>query len=315
MRALPLGPVDPSVLVGLGIADDAAVVRLTDEVALVLTTDFFTPVVDDPYTFGQIAVVNALSDVYAMGGVPRYALNLVCFPTKTLPLSILSKILEGGADKAREAGVSIVGGHSIDDPEPKYGLAVVGTVHPDRILRKGGAGPGDVLVLTKPIGTGIVSTGLKRGNADPGAVDAMTTSMLTLNRAAAEAARAAGARAATDVTGYGLIGHLLEMCRAGQVGARVDASRVPLLPQTLELARKDVVPGGTKANLQFAASSVDWDDETVEPAMRLVLCDAQTAGGLLVALPAEGAASLLSTVPGAAAIGEIVAGPPRVTVR
>lgn len=308
-----MGLPDPSVLVGLSIADDAAVVRLTDDTALVLTTDFFTPIVDDPYAFGQIAVTNALSDVYAMGGVPRWALNLAGFPMKALPLSILTDILRGGGDKAAEAGVSIVGGHTIDDAEPKFGLAVVGTVHPDRVLKKGGARPGDALVLTKALGTGIVATGLKRGKAEAAWVEAMTRSMVTLNRAGAEAALAAGVRAMTDVTGYGLLGHLLEMCRAGGHGARLDTARVPLLPGALSLTRDDVVPGGTRANAEFVAPSVRHGTG-VEPALRLLLADAQTSGGLLAAVPAERAAELVAAVPGSAVIGEIVAGEPVVTL-
>jgi selenide, water dikinase len=305
--------VDPSVLVGLGKADDAAVVRLTDDTALVLTTDFFTPIVDDPHMFGQIAVANALSDVYAMGGVPRWALNLACFPFKTLPLAVLTEILRGGAEKAAEAGVPIVGGHTIDDAEPKFGLAVVGTIHPDRILRKGGGQPGDVLVLTKPIGTGVVATGLKRGLAQEDWIAAMTRSMILLNRAGADAALAAGAHAMTDVTGYGLLGHLLEMCRAGGHGARLDAERVPLLPGALELARQDVIPGGTRANAEFVAGSVRWSD-AVEPARRMLLADAQTSGGLLVMLPAAAADALIAAVPGATRIGEVVAGAAEVVV-
>lgn len=298
---------------GLGVADDAAVVRLTDDVALVLTTDFFTPIVDDPYVFGQIAVANALSDVYAMGGVPRWALNLACFPMKTLPLEMLAEIMRGGSDKATEAGISIVGGHTVDDAEPKFGLAVVGTVHPDRVLRKGGGRPGDALVLTKPLGTGIVATGLKRGKSEPSWVEAMTRSMLTLNRAAAEAGIAAGARAMTDVTGYGLLGHLLEMCRAGAHGARLDADAVPLLPGALELARQDVVPGGTRANAEFTAPNVRFA-AGVEAARRVLLADAQTSGGILAIVPAERAAGLVAAVPGASQIGEVVAGEPVVTV-
>jgi selenide,water dikinase len=308
-----VGLPDPSVLVGLGTVDDAAVVRLTDDVALVLTTDFFTPIVDDAYAFGQIAVANALSDVYAMGGVPRWALNLAAFPMKTLPLDMLVEILRGGSDKAAEAGVSIVGGHTVEDAEPKFGLAVVGTVHPDRVLRKGGGRPGDVLVLTKALGTGVVATGLKRGKAESAWVEAMTRSMLTLNRAGAEAAIVAGARAMTDITGYGLLGHLLEMCRAGAHGARLDADAVPLLPGALELARQDVVPGGTRANAEFTAPSVR-SAARIEPARRVLLADAQTSGGLLAIVPAERAAGLVAAVPGACVIGEVLAGEPAIAV-
>lgn len=288
-------------------------VRLTDDLALVLTTDFFTPIVDDPWTFGQIAVANALSDVYAMGGVPRWALNLAGFPLKTLPLEVLTEILRGGGEKATEAGVSIVGGHTIDDAEPKFGLAVVGTVHPDRVLRKGGGRPGDALVLTKPLGTGIVATGLKRGLAEPAWVEAMTRSMVTLNRAAAEAAVAAGVRAMTDVTGYGLLGHLLEMCRAGGHGARLDAGAIPVLPGAAELAARDVVPGGSKANLEFVAAHVRFAADVL-PATRILLADAQTSGGILAIVPAERAPALVAALPGSAVIGAIAAGDPIVAV-
>ena len=300
-------------IVGLAVADDAAVVRLTDDVALVLTTDFFTPIVDDAFAFGQIAVANALSDVYAMGGVPRWALNIAGFPMKVLPLSVLSDILRGGADKAAEAKVSIVGGHTVEDAEPKFGLAVVGIVHPDRVLTKGGARPGDAIVLTKAVGTGIVATGLKRGKADDAWVEAMTASMLTLNRAGAEAAVAAGVHAMTDVTGYGLLGHLLEMCRAGGHGARLRADAVPLLPGALDLAEQDVVPGGSRANLEFVSSAVRFA-AGVKPALRILLADAQTSGGLLAAIPADRAAAMVAASPGAAVIGEVVAGEPVVAV-
>jgi selenide,water dikinase len=304
---------DPSVLVGLATADDAAVVRLTDDVALVLTTDFFTPIVDDPFTFGQIAVANALSDVYAMGAVPRWALNLAGFPMKTLPLDVLTEILRGGGEKAREAGVSIVGGHTIDDAEPKFGLAVVGTVNPDRALRKGGGRAGDALVLTKAIGTGVVATGLKRGVAESAWVEAMTRSMVTLNKAAAEAALAAGVRAMTDVTGYGLLGHLLEMCRAGGHGARLEANAVPLLPGASRLVDKDVVPGGTRANAEFVAEHVRFAGG-VSPALQVLLADAQTSGGILAVVPPERASAMVAAVPGAAVIGSVVDGPPVVAV-
>ncbi|HEU4480705.1 MAG TPA: selenide, water dikinase SelD, partial [Actinomycetota bacterium] len=234
---------DPAVLVGLDAPDDAAVYRLTDEVALVQTVDFFTPIVDDARTWGRIAAANALSDVYAMGGRPISALNLVGWP-RALDFEILGAVLEGGEEVCRAAGVAIVGGHSVDDPEPKYGLSVTGTVHPDRIVRKTGARAGDALVLTKALGTGLVSSGIKEGRAREDAVAAAVTSMTTLNADAAEAMVTAGAHAATDVTGFGLIGHLLGLLGEG-LDAVLDAGAIPVLPQAEELARAGVVPGGT----------------------------------------------------------------------
>jgi selenide,water dikinase len=288
-------------------------VRVRDDLALVLTTDFFTPIVDDPETFGAIAATNSLSDVYAMGGEPMFALSIAGFPTKTLPLEILTAILRGGQEKAREAGCLVVGGHTIDDAEPKYGLAVVGTIRPDRILTKGGARPGDRLILTKAIGTGVVATAIKREQADPTWVDAAVRSMTTLNRDAARAAVEAGVVSMTDVTGFGLLGHLLEMLRAGGLGARIDSAAVPLLPGARELAEKGVVPGGTKSNAEFVAPDVDFA-ETVAPWLRTLLADAQTSGGLLVALPEAAAEAYRSRVPSAADVGAFVAGPPRVGV-
>jgi selenide,water dikinase len=276
--------VDPNVLVGPETCDDAAVYRLTDDLALVLTVDYFTPIVDDPYAFGQIAAANSLSDVYAMGGRPITMLAIVGFPKDRLPLGILGEILKGGAEKGREAGVAVVGGHSIDDAEPKMGYAVAGLVHPARIWRNTGAHPGDALVLTKPIGTGIISTAIKQAAAPPAAVEAATRTMSTLNRAAAEAAAGVPVHAATDVTGFGLLGHLREMTAASGVRARLGASLVPLLPDALGLAEAGMVPGGTKRNLRAVAAAVRWEDAIPAP-LRAVLADAQTSGGLLIATP------------------------------
>ncbi len=280
-------PIDPNLIAGAaGVGlDDAAVYRLRDDLALVFTTDFFTPIVDDPYDFGAIAAANALSDVYAMGGKPLLALNLVAFPIKTLPLSVLSEILRGGAEKLREAGIEVGGGHSIDDAEPKFGMAIVGTIHPDRIWRKAGARPGDALILTKALGTGIVSTAIKKGIASVDAVAAAVASMKTLNRAAADVLAEFTVHAATDVTGFGLVGHLHEMASAGKVSVRLFAGALPILPGARELAEKDVAPGGTRANIEFASGFATFD-EAVAPALRLIACDAQTSGGLLAALPA-----------------------------
>lgn len=270
-------------MVGTNTADDAGVYRLSDELALVQTVDFFTPIVDDPYAFGAIAAANALSDVYAMGARPLTALNLVGFPIGTLDLDVLSEILRGGADKAREAGVTLVGGHTIDDPEPKYGLAVTGTIHPDRIITNAGAHAGDLLVLTKPLGSGIATTALKRDVAPPGLAERVIALMATLNRDASAAMVAAGAHAATDVTGFGLLGHLAEMATGSGLSATVSATAVPLLDGVLELATQGIVPGGTRRNLESLAGRLTVDPSIPEP-LRLALGDAQTSGGLLIAI-------------------------------
>jgi selenide, water dikinase len=315
LRLLP-PIVDPNVLVGPETSDDAAVYRLSDDLALVLTVDYFTPIVDDPYAFGQIAAANALSDVYAMGGRPIAMLSIVGFPKDKLPLGLLGEILKGGAEKGREAGVSVVGGHSIDDAEPKVGYAVVGLVHPARVWKNVGARPGDALVLTKPIGTGIISTAIKKGAAPETAVTAAVRTMATLNRAAAEAVSEVLAHAVTDVTGFGLLGHLAEMTMGSGVRARLTASRIPLLPDVVRLAEAGHVPGGTKRNLRFSATVTRWDAAIAEP-LRAVLADAQTSGGLLVSTP--DARALLAAleragVGGASQIGEVVAADPAGTI-
>jgi selenide,water dikinase len=311
LRHLPLRS-DPNLLAGTNVADDAAVYRLRDDLALIQTVDFFTPIVDDPYAYGQIAAANSLSDVYAMGGRPLTALNIVAFPAKSLQDDVLVAILRGGADKAAEAGVPIVGGHTIDDVEPKYGLAVTGTVHPDRFLTAHGAKPGDRLILTKPVGTGVLSTALKGNAAREEHVTQMVHWMTILNRAASEAMMACGASAATDITGFGLLGHLVELCRASGVAAHIRAATVPMLPGALEMAREGHVPGGTRTNLEYVEPSVAYVGEVDEP-MRSVLADPQTSGGLLVCmppsrLPAFRRAADRSML--AADIGELIAGPP-----
>jgi selenide,water dikinase len=303
---------DPNVLVGTETRDDAAVYRLTDGLALVLTVDFFTPIVDDPFAFGQIAAANSLSDVYAMGGRPIAMLSIVGFPRDKLPMTVLAEILRGGAEKAREAGVSVVGGHTIDDAEPKAGYAVVGLVHPARVWRNVGARPGDALVLTKPLGTGIISTAIKQAKAPERAVTAAIRSMATLNRAAAAAAATTPVHAVTDVTGFGLLGHLAEITRASKVSARLHAARIPLLPHVVALAEAGLIPGGTRRNLDAVEGTVRWDPRIPE-SRRFVIGDAQTSGGLLVATP--DAAALLRAlesagVEGAAEIGEILADDP-----
>ncbi len=303
---------DPNVLVGTGFADDAGVYKLSDELALVATVDFFTPIVDDPRAFGLIAAANALSDIYAMGGQPLFAMNVVGFPKDRLPLEVLTQILSGGCEKATEAGICIIGGHSIDDPEPKYGLAVIGKVQPDRVVRNIGARPGDRLFLTKPLGSGIITTAIKRGLASAGLIERVTNLMATLNRAAGEAMQVVPPSAATDVTGFGLLGHLWEMASGSGVGAIVQVDRVPVLAEAWEFASRDVVPGGTRRNLSYLADKVVWGPG-VDEVDRLVLSDAQTSGGLLVAVPPERAAAFRETLlhlgtPAAAEIGSIVEG-------
>ena len=284
-------PDDPNLLVGAGTADDAGVYRLSGELALVQTVDFFTPIVDDPFDFGRIAAANALSDVYAMGGRPVTALNLVAFPLETLGRDVLADILRGGAAMATEAGVAIVGGHSIDDPEPKYGLAVTGVVHPDRLLRNSTARVGDAIHLTKPVGGGVVSTAAKRGVAGGDLLARTVDVMTTLNRDAAELALAAGASAMTDVTGYGLLGHMCEMAAASHVELELSAGAVPAIEGVAELLQGEDAPvaGGTRRNREWVEPQVSWDPGVPEW-QRWLVCDAMTSGGLLVAAaPGAGA--------------------------
>ena len=299
-------------LVDAAAGDDAAVYLVAPGRALVVTLDFFTPIVDDPYDFGRIAAANALSDVYAMGGTPLFALNLLSFPRKLLSEGLAEEIVRGGADKAAEAGVPVLGGHSIDDPEPKYGMVAVGEAHPDRILGNDGARPGDRLVLTKPLGTGVVATAVKNEACPPATLAAAVESMAQLNREAAQAAQAAGVRAATDVTGYGLTGHLHVMLRASGASARIEAGRVPLLEGALRLAEAGHVPGGTRRNLADAEDHVSCDEE-VSALLRLLLADAQTSGGLLLACPPNRMASLRREMKArkvlAAEIGRVEEGP------
>jgi len=307
--------IDPNVLIGPTTADDAAVYKVNDELAIVATVDFFTPVVDDPRTFGRIAATNSLSDVYAMGGRPVFALNLVAFPSKLLPMSVLGEILAGGNEVAQEAGVSLVGGHTIEDQEPKYGMCVIGFVKPDEVWPNAAGRPGDALVLTKALGTGIITTAMKEDAAPREAVDAALRAMTTLNRRAAEIAKEVGeVHACTDVTGFGLLGHLREMVEGAKLSARVYAEKVPVLPRARELAEADYAPGGTERNLAHVAPIVEWEG-AIDQAMRLVLADAQTAGGLLLALPQEKAEVLVSRLKDeglhdATIIGELTGGQP-----
>jgi selenide,water dikinase len=302
---LPAPLVNPDVLVGLETGDDAAVYRLRPDLALVVTTDFFTPVVDDAYTFGAIAAANALSDIYAMGAQPLLAINLVAYPIKELGPALLADILRGGLDKVREAGIDILGGHSIDDQEPKYGLAVTGTVHPDRVRRNRGGRPGDRLVLTKPLGTGVITTAIKHQVAPADSAAAAIEGMLRLNRDAADAVATVEVHAMTDVTGFGLLGHLHSMARASGVAARVDAASVPFLPGAEMLADAGEVPGGTRRNERFLADHVRWPAQ-MPAARQVLLCDAQTSGGLLVAVPATDAKRLLEALEERRVTGSVI---------
>ncbi|MFL5858352.1 MAG: selenide, water dikinase SelD [Solirubrobacteraceae bacterium] len=303
VAAIPL-PSDSAVLVGPHTADDAGVYRLRDDLALIHTADFFTPIVDDPYAFGRIAATNALSDVYAMGGEPVTALNLVAFSLEELGADVLREILRGGAEVAAAAGVAIVGGHSIDDREPKYGMAVTGVVHPDAVLTNAGGRAGDALVLTKPVGAGAITTAAKRNGVDTDVLAAAIEVMATLNDAAAAGARAAGAHAVTDVTGFGLVGHLHELAKASGVASQVDAGAVPAIPGALALLEEaDSVSGGSRRNRVWAETFANFDEDVPEPRRRLA-CDAMTSGGLLIALPPDRADEL-----GGAIVGRLVDGP------
>jgi selenide,water dikinase len=311
-------PQDPNLLSGFDGNSDAAVYRLTNELAIVQTVDYITPIVDDPESFGAIAAANALSDVYAMGARPVLALNLVGFPIKTLPAGVLQAILRGGQAKLAEAGVSLGGGHSIEDLEPKYGLAVTGVVHPQRIVTNKGARPGDVLILTKPLSTGIITTGIDRGLVLNSTVAQATALMTQLNRAAAEAMVAVGVHACTDVSGFGLLGHLHEMAEASGAAAEVVLARVPVLDEVWGLVAQGAVPDGSHNNHRFLANWTDW--QNVPREQQLVLADAQTSGGLLIAVAPERKASLAEALAQsgvlAADIGHIASGPAgRITVR
>lgn len=318
LAAQPL-PVDPAVIVGSNTADDAAVYRLSDELAIVQTVDFFTPIVDNPYMFGAISAANSLSDIYAMGARPLFALNIVGFPDRRLPLRVLQEILRGALDKAAEAGISIIGGHTVEDTEPKFGLAVTGIVHPDKVLRNSTARPGDALVLTKPLGLGIISTAVKSGLAEEAVAKQAAEVMAALNRAACEAMLAVGAHACTDVTGFGLLGHLRGMAAGSGVDVTLSVGAVPVLPAAWDLASAGAVPGGTLNNLAHVADHVTFAPG-VSHVAQLVLADAQTSGGLLISLPEDRVDAVLAGlrergVSGAARIGRVTAkGKGRITV-
>jgi len=294
-------------------AEDAGVYKLRDDLAIIQTVDFFTPIVDDPYTFGQIAVVNALSDVYAKGGRPLTAMNIVCFPVKTMDMSILREILTGGLDKMREAGVVLVGGHSVEDAELKYGLSVTGVIHPNRVVLNQGAKAGDKLILTKPLGTGIISTALKGGEASEQAVTKSVGNMTTLNKKASELMLTVDVHACTDVTGFGLLGHACEMIEGTNVGMIIHSDKVPCFPEAKEYAEMGMVPGGTARNRDFRIKMVEID-KNVSRVMVDILFDPQTSGGLLMSVPTADAEPLVKRmrragIKSASIIGEAVAKP------
>jgi len=320
LRHVPIAT-DPRILVDASTRDDAAVVQVAPDRAIVATVDFFTPIVDDAYDFGRIAAANALSDIYAMGATPLFALNLVGWPRDKLPFDLLGEVMRGGADVVRAAGAFVLGGHSVDDPEPKYGLVAIGEAHPDRIVTNAGARPGDALVLTKAIGTGVLSTALKRDLLTEADLAPAVAAMTTLNAGAARAMLAAGGgvHAATDVTGFGLLGHLRTLLEASGAAAEVRAAAVPVLPGARAAAERGAIPGGTERNLASLADAVTFG-AGVGQTDRVLLADAQTSGGLLIAVAPERVDALVAALtregtPAAAVIGRVVAGPAgRVTV-
>ncbi|OEH92492.1 selenide, water dikinase SelD [Bacillus solimangrovi] len=295
MRYLPKQSDDPNVLIGTETSDDAGVYKLSDDTALIQTVDYFTPIVDDPYTFGAIAAANALSDVYAMGGTPKTVLNIVGFPIKKLGSEMLAQILLGASDKVQEAGAITIGGHSIDDQEPKFGLSVTGTAHPDQLYQNVGAKENDVLVLTKPIGVGILTTAIKRNVVTLAQEESVIKTMITLNKVASIELKPFDVHAVTDVTGFGLLGHAYEMASGSNVTFELSFSDIPLLDGTKDLAHKGVIPGGSKSNHRWLKDFVTYD-ETLTEIDQLILCDAITSGGLLISMPADDAEKYLSTL-------------------
>ncbi|TCP30183.1 selenophosphate synthase [Scopulibacillus darangshiensis] len=309
MRQLPKQEKDPNLLVGTETSDDGGVYKLTDELALIQTIDYFTPIVDDPYMFGQIAAANALSDVYAMGGVPKTVLNIVGYPMSVLGPDVLAEILKGAAEKVKEAGAVTVGGHSIDDQEPKFGLAVTGLVHPDRYYKNVGAKPGDVLILTKPIGVGIQTTAIKQDKLSGQQIETVSAVMAQLNKKAAEALTGLHPHAVTDVTGFGLLGHAYEMASGSDVSFVIQSSQVPVLEGTESLAKAGIIPGGTKKNLRWLEQNITFNN--IPEHIQFILADAITSGGLLISLPNEEAKQYLANLHNngayeAAIIGEVV---------
>jgi len=302
-------PVDSNLIVGLDRADDAGVYKVTDDIALIQTLDFFTPIVDDPYWFGQIAAANALSDVYAMGGVPKTAMNIVSFPIKEMDISILRQVLKGGLDKMKEAGVVLVGGHSVEDPEMKYGLSVTGFIHPDCILEKKNLKAGDHLILTKPLGTGIINTAIKGGLASDSVIESVTRLMATLNKDAAEIMLNYPVHACTDITGFGLLGHIAEMVVGSGFGIGIRADALPIIPEALEYAGMGLVPAGTFKNREFREEMVGFSS-SVDRLVQDVMFDPQTSGGLLICVDRQSADDMLNKLKRkgivAAVIGEVL---------
>ncbi len=300
---------DPNVIVGMDNMDDAGVYKLTDDLAIIQTIDFFTPIVDDAYMFGQISAANSLSDVYTMGGKPLTAMNIVCFPIQSMDISVLKNILKGGMDKMNEAGVILIGGHSVDDTELKYGLSVTGTVHPDKLVTNSGARPDDSLILTKPLGTGIINTAVKAGMADEKTVARVTKSMAMLNGKASELMLEAGINACTDITGFGFIGHALQMAKNSSVSLIINSAAVPFFPEAGEFARQGLCPAGLYRNREFYSPNVSIDN-SVPLHLQDILFDPQTSGGLLISLPSGNAEKLLENlrkagITGAAIVGSV----------
>jgi selenide,water dikinase len=304
---------DKNVIRGMESLDDAGVYKLSDDVAIIQTIDFFTPIVDDPYDFGQITVANALSDVYAMGGKPLTALNIVCFPINKLDISILKDMLKGGIDKMKEAGVTLVGGHSIDDAELKYGLSVTGTVHPERLVTNSGAKAGDKLILTKPLGTGIISTALKAGKVSKETIAKMTKYMAALNKKASELMQEVGVHACTDITGFGLLGHACQLAQNSQVGIKINSSAVPVFTEVEDFAKAGLCPGGLHRNREFYGKMVEFSEQ-IPDYTRDILFDPQTSGGLLISLAPDTTELLVKKlqkagVQDATIIGEVISKP------
>jgi len=306
-------PTNDRVIVGMDSLDDAGVYKISDDLAIIQTVDFFTPIVDDPYWFGQIAAANALSDIYAMGGTPKTAMNLVGFPLKQMDISILRRILQGGLDKMKEAGVMLVGGHSVEDSELKYGLSVTGFVHPDRVLTKKNLSAGDRLVLTKPLGTGVINTAIKGGVASVKVIDKITRLMATLNRDAAEVMKQYSVHACTDITGFGLLGHLAEMVDGSGLGVVLDSKKIPILSEALDYAAMGMLPAGANKNKIFRESMVEFYS-SVNPLIRDLLFDPQTSGGLLICIDRDDTDELVEELiqkgsDASAVIGEVVSAP------
>lgn len=306
-------PTDSNLIVGLDIADDAGVYKITDEIAIIQTIDFFTPIVDDPYCFGQIAAANALSDVYAMGGMPKTAMNIVCFPSKTMELSVLRSILEGGIHKMEEAGVVVIGGHSVDDNELKYGLSVTGFINPDLIITKKNLKKGDGLVLTKPLGAGIINTAIKAGLASEKIIKFLTNLMVFLNKSAAEVMKDYPVHACTDITGFGFLGHLAEMVVDSGYGVKIYADKMPVIPEAYEYARMGLIPAGAYKNRQFRETMIEFDP-SVKRVVQDILFDPQTSGGLLISVEKKKAEDLARRlrekgIENASVIGEVLAEP------